>query len=405
METAIKKKKVLIFVPSFPVLTETFIQREIVYLAQNNNIEVNILSLEKGNGLPDTRLNEKLHYYRLNILRIIPTAFFILFNIKKIYIAFRNLDPKVMGFLKRIFLVIKSAGYTRKFRKFSPDFLFVHFMSEPSTIAMIAADILGIQFGISAHARDVIVNSQFMKEKVVKAKFILVCNKNALFHIEKTLNMKSIPNVYVHYHGIDFTEIDSLVSGMENPPTVPLVFNIGRLTEKKGHEYLIDASSVLKNRDINHLIYIVGPGPKYKELNDLVISKQLENFVKILGEGNGLPFEEISKIFRSSKVYVSSGVTSTDGDEDGVPNVLVEAAAFRVPIVTTDAGSTSDLVTNEVTGLLVRQKDYYALADAIERMLFDDTLRSRVIDTAYKLVKEKFDVAVNAEEIVKLINL
>ena len=85
-----------------------------------------------------------------------------------------------------------------------------------------------------------------------------------------------------------------------------------------------------------------------------------------------------------------------DGDRDGIPNVLIEAAACGLPIVTTPVSGIPELIADERTGLLVRPCDPAALADAIERLLQSATLRDRVRTNARKKVEEAFDLRRNA---------
>jgi len=169
--------------------------------------------------------------------------------------------------------------------------------------------------------------------------------------------------------------------------------------EKKGHEYLIEASSILKKRGISHLIYIIGPGPLYDNLNKKIESLDISSSVKILGEGKGLPFSDAISILKSADLCVFSGIKTEEGDEDGIPNVIVEAAAMNIPIVASDAGSVSELVTNEDTGILVRSRDAYMLADAIERQIFNRKEAEIMSSNAYKKVSMILDMDKNIIEL------
>jgi len=74
-----------------------------------------------------------------------------------------------------------------------------------------------------------------------------------------------------------------------------------------------------------------------------------------------------------------------------------------VPIVTTSVGSITDLITHEETGILVPQKDPRALADGIEKMIFDEGLRKRLIDNAYAKAREMFDLDKNVKALEDLL--
>jgi glycosyltransferase involved in cell wall biosynthesis len=96
-------------------------------------------------------------------------------------------------------------------------------------------------------------------------------------------------------------------------------------------------------------------------------------------------------------------ISTSWNDVDGVPTAMIEAALFKLPIVTTDAGSITDLITNSENGILVPQKDSEALAYALEKLIFDESLRIRLGENVYKKAKEMFDLEKNVKELEKLI--
>ena len=114
-----------------------------------------------------------------------------------------------------------------------------------------------------------------------------------------------------------------------------------------------------------------------------------------MGEGAGLPFSETSKYYSTSNVFVFSGINTEEGDADGIANVLLEAAASRLPIVATDSGSTKEFLENEESGVIVPQKDPLALADGLKRVLNDKELARRLAEEAHKKVSAEFNIETN----------
>ncbi len=404
--TTTTKKKILFFVPTFPVLTETFIEAEIDELVKRNNLDVWVLSL-KGDKkkLPD-RLKERTVYKRLGLM----TAFLgILFGVSRLGVAFEANELIKSGktnFIKSIFLFIKCLGYTRIISKIKPDLLVSHFLSGPSTICMFASKVLSLPYGISAHAKDVTVESELVPQKMATAKFVLVCNKNAQKSLIEQSGNVGLDKIILQYHGVDVKKYsEQPIKHKEKlvEPDKPLIVSIGRLTEKKGHTYLIEASKILKERGVNHLIDIIGPGPMYKELNDKVAELDLAGWVEIPGDGAGLPHKETLSYLGKADVGVFSGIKTDQGDEDGMPNALLEYASMSVPIVTTDTGSTRDFVENGKTGLMVPQEDPYLLADAIEKLIFDKELCSELTKNAFQKVSEEFNIDKNIVKLEKIL--
>ncbi len=171
----------------------------------------------------------------------------------------------------------------------------------------------------------------------------------------------SANNIYLQYHGVDFSSFDNYQCDLSRPQ-VPLIVNVSRLVEKKGQTFLIGAAEILKSKNEDFLIYIIGPGYLYDTLKDQIAASALENYVKILGDGKGLAFEETKAIVSKCDIFVFPAIETVEKDVDGMPNGVLEAAAFKKPCIVTDAGSVTELIQNDQTGLVVPQRDAQALA-------------------------------------------
>ena len=385
------RKKILVFVSRFPVLTETFIERELSKLVERNIVDLIVVALRRGDGSVSENLKDKVFYKREGLADIPGFLVYFFRNFSKVPALFRELEG---GFLKKTFVLLKSIGYAKYFSSFQPDLILAHFMSRQTTIALIASKVTGIPFAISAHARDVTVSSENVSQKIKNAKFVTVCNKNAFDYLMKLVGGNP-GNIFLSPHGIDFNKINPNVVGGVEKPNKTLILSVGRLAEKKGLKYLIEASKMLKDRGLEHLVYIIGPGLLYGKLMEEVKGLGLEDYVKILGEGKGLSQEETLKYFKSADTFVFPSIQTEEGDVDGVANVLLEAAAFKLPIVATDAGSTGEIILDKETGIVVAQKDSKALADALENIIKDGGLGERLGLEVYSKVLENFDLSKN----------
>ncbi len=298
--------------------------------------------------------------------------------------------------------LLKALGYARLFSKFHPGHIHVHFLSWPSTLGMVASILLNVPYSISGHARDVMVDGSLIPSKVKTAKFISICNKYAYRSCIEKSGVKFPTNIYQQYHGVDASKI-SLANPKMHKPERAFVFVGSRLVEKKGLSYVISASKLLKQRGIAHEIHIAGPGPLYKTLLEQIKQEGVEDTVEIHGEGKGVPWDDILEFYKVADVFAHPSIDTDIGDVDGVPTFVIEAALAKVPIVTTSVGSITDLITHEETGILVPQKDPRALADGIEKMIFDEGLRKRLIDNAYAKAREMFDLDKNVKALEDLL--
>ncbi|MBN1162286.1 glycosyltransferase family 4 protein [Patescibacteria group bacterium] len=407
------KKNVLIFIPEFPGLSETFIEREVAKLVEWGNMNIQVYSLKRGAGATSEKVIEKIRYHRLNISNLLFLPVFLLFRLGKVREAYKlvkiNPNRKFMG---NLFLFIKALGYARLFKSFKPDVIYANFMSEPSTICLIASEVLGTDFAISAHAKDVLVtehtkvdeNAELVANKVKKAKFVSICNKYAYEAALRQSDKEDHKKVHLIYHGLDFKSIENFKSGDLEKPDVSMIFTNGRFVEKKGHKYLIEASRILKDRGFSHVVYLLGaPGSYYQETVDYIEKLDVVSTVKVIGEGEGLPFEKVVAYYRIADVFAYPSINTEIGDADGIANTLIEACAFRLPIVTTDAGSISELIKNEETGLVVPQENSYELANALEKLIVDKEYAANLANNAYEKAVSMFDINRNVGEVQRLL--
>lgn len=401
-------RKVLVFVPEFPRLTETFIQREISGLIDLGNLEVSVFSLRKTKDELFPNVAPHVVYQRLKFPTLLVAGFYFLFKFPgrlwRTFIFF--LSTKEKSAPQKLFQFIKSVGYAYLFSQHTPDFIYANFMSWPSTVAMISSKLLEIPYAISAHAKDILTEGEFIKEKVDTAKFITICNRYAYEVCLAKSGRKNPTNVFLQYHGIDsaktFESIESAPRGKRL-----FIFNGGtRLVEKKGQKYLIEAVKILKDKNIDFELHIAGPGPLYNELVNQVKELGLEENVFIHGEGNGLPFNEVASLLKACDIVVQSNINSDSGDADGIPTFVIESALLGKPIVATDAGSIPELIVDGETGWIVPQKDPQALAEAIIKVslvIKDPLSHDNFGQNVQKKALEMFDLDTNIRKIERLL--
>jgi glycosyltransferase involved in cell wall biosynthesis len=412
MET---KKKVLVFIPEFPVLTETFIERELAKLAERGNVDLTIFSLKKGKNRLSDVLEDRVHYEKLTFGDFFTLLTFFVKNFSAISEAFFDFRKGIAGesgvkdgcvkpgLFKQVFTFLKSVGYTQKFLSFEPDFILAHFLSEPSTMVMHISRITHIPYGISAHAKDILVTSEYTRSKVKTSKFITICNKNAFISVLEQSRGLDISKVNLAYHGVDVRSILEETADKDFRTEKPLILANGRLVEKKGLEYLIEAVSLLKERGFEFILHIIGSGPLYEQLLDQINSLDLSHDVKIVGDNKGIPIDEVFLQYKAASVFAFPSIKTEEGDVDGIANVLFEAGIFRVPVVSTDAGSTGELIIDGVSGLVVPQRDSGALAEKIEILLKDEYLREELGEGLHNKVLEDFNLDKNIIELENML--
>ena len=176
--------------------------------------------------------------------------------------------------------------------------------------------------------------------------------------------------------------------------------SVGRLVEMKGFADLIDACALLRSRGIAYCCRIVGDGPLKAESEEPHRTARASSAEVQLLEP--VQQSEIRQFLSQATCFVLPCVTAADGDQDGIPNVLMEALAARVPAISCPTSGIPELIEHEKTGLLAPQRDPAALSRAIERVLADLPLRQRLAAAGYAKVDAEFNIRKNAARMGEL---
>lgn len=159
-------------------------------------------------------------------------------------------------------------------------------------------------------------------------------------------------------------------------PRAGLLF-VGRLAEKKGVTYLLEAFARLAPAHPDLRLRIVGDGPLRPALEAQAAALGIAARVEFLG---ARPPRDIPGFFREAALFVMPSVVAESGDQEGLGLVAAEALATACPVVAHDIAAVRDLIRDGETGLMVPPKDVPALAAAIERLLRDPAQAARLAE-------------------------
>ena len=275
--------------------------------------------------------------------------------------------------------------------------LHAHFCHTATTVTMFASRLSGLPFSFTAHAKDIYLPElnpgNILPLKMSRAKFIATCTKANEIHL-RNIAPRSAP-LYTIYHGLDTKQFSPLETSNSQPP---IVLSVGRFVEKKGYQFLVEACRILKEQGIKFECYIVGGGDA-DSIKTRVRELQLEDTIFI---HSAVTQEELRQIYQRATVFALACQIIENGDRDGIPNVMAEAMAMELPIVSTDISGIPELVENRVDGLLVPQKNATALAEAIAELLNDEAMRKRLGKAAREKILKVFDAEKTIVELQKL---
>lgn len=409
-----KKKKPLriAFIHNaFPVLSETFISKEMLGL-RKLGLQLEIYSLfrpeepQRDQGFPEGQniyyLLDSLNLWRLLSahvifmlsapLRYAQTACFVLqhgnravsvFSLMAALHSPRSATRDARQDMRLHFLL--AAPLARRMRADQVTFINSHFADAAASFALLTARLLGVQYGITAHAYDIFTPQFNMTEKLSGARFVLTCTlfNQQVLQKEHALQVKDKCRVF--YHGAATSRFERFVRPESSTSEI---LAVGRLAAKKGFPLLLAACARLREQQINFCCRIVGDGPMRQELADLIRDLKLDRHVQLTG---AVRSDATIAYYQRADLFVLPCLIEEDGNRDGIPNVIAEAMAMELPVVATDISGIPELVLHSETGLLVPQKNVEELTAAIILLLNDPGLRRRFGQAGRQRVKDVFD--------------
>jgi len=201
--------------------------------------------------------------------------------------------------------------------------------------------------------------------------------KHILSEKTKNRNIEVIPNPV---NAIDVTEC----------PKKNQVITIGRLTKEKGHTYLIEAFSKIKNKEWQLLI--VGDGKERESLERKCTELGLQNRVIFAGEQ-----KDLTKFLSESKIFILPSLS------EGFPNALIEAMSVPRACISTDCiAGPRDIIEDGVNGMLIEPANSDSMAKAIDTLIEDENLRNSIAKNAFK-IRENLNIDVIAKRYLDFI--
>jgi glycosyltransferase involved in cell wall biosynthesis len=177
------------------------------------------------------------------------------------------------------------------------------------------------------------------------------------------------------------------IPAAHRPARGALLF-VGRLVEKKGLKYLIDALPMILEKHPNATLRIVGEGQEKERIRNRLSELGLVEHVEFLG---AVANKTLTEIYHASDVVVFPSVVAGDGDREGFGLVLVEALGCECATVVTDLPAMRDIIQNGKSALIVPQKDPNLLAEKVSLLIDDDNLRQSLGKQGRQYVLERFD--------------
>lgn len=366
-----KRMRILLYSDFYGLLTTTFIRNEVVNLAQRHQILYLAGKVTQNDSGVSTR----------EIVFSLPKA------IKKIHWWLWNMD---------LLCTYKNSSFGKAFQNeinsFRPEIIHLHFGFEAIKVLQNTKTDLPVL--VHFHGYD--ASQMMLKKSYVSRLKKLFKQKNVtpvLVSDFMVSRFKKLGLIYHEYYllryGINLSQFNP--SERRQKPNEPKVFlQVSSLAPKKGHEYTLRAFRKALNEDpslTGKFIYkFTGEGPRKEELIKLSEELNMQDHIQFLGNCDA---KEVYQLLLSADYFVHHSVTDAQGDEEGIPNAIIEAMAMELPVLSTYHAGIPELVEHGVNGLLCDERDINTFAQQIKeitRWSFKPENRL-VVDTSYNMAK------------------
>lgn len=271
-----------------------------------------------------------------------------------------------------------------------------HFLHTPGSVARYAAEMTGLPWSCSAHAKDIWTTPAWEKrDKLRDLDWLVTCTAVGRDHLVSlgAEDLGKSGKVGLLYHGLDLERFPPPPE--RRPPRDgsdakdPLVIlSVGRAVEKKGYPDLLRALAGLPAALHWRFVHIGGGA----------LAAELQRDAELLGLADRIawrgaqPQDVVLTAYREADLFALASRIADDGDRDGLPNVLMEAQSQELACLTTKVSAIPELVRHGETGLLVPPQDPPAMTAALVALIQDPQLRSRLGAAGAKLVRRDFSM-------------
>ena len=271
--------------------------------------------------------------------------------------------------------------------------LYAHFIHTPGSVARYAAVMRNLPFSLSAHAKDIWTIPEWeIREKLLAARWTVCCTQS---YCDKLASTAPTASVHLLYHGVDLSRYPPPSHRPRNDLRLQIA-SVARAVEKKGLDTLLLALAELPASLDWHFSH-VGGGPELPKLQEMSRELGVADRIDWLGPRD---HDDVIAIIQKADVFCLPARLASDGDRDGLPNVLMEAYSQAVPVIASDVGGIAELV-DETCGILIPSDDPESLARAIAKLARSPVLRTSMGKAGRGRLAQRFDFQRNVSALVR----
>lgn len=384
--------RVALLFTRYPVLSETFLQREVEVL-HRDGFPFALFALWPGDAEQGAGAREPHVFSPWSLLSLFVYLPYWLWRRPRALLRFagalagssfrsaENLGENLLGIG---FALVRARGLARRF-----DHFHAVWASAPGAAAWALHELTDLPYSLSGHAYDLFENGgdALLSAKIPDAAFLRSSTRRGCRRWEAL--------------GADSRKVLLIRRGLPQLPPFPegrphaecpCLLGVGRMVEKMGFSYFLRILAALRDEGVAFRARLIGEGP---------LRQQLENEARRLGLAGqvvftgALPYAEVEKAFAIADLFFFTGRVDRRGDRAGFPNVVGEAMAWGVPVAATPTGAVGEGVGHGETGILLPPENADIAAAQVRDFLLDPALSAKCRRAARRWVEENFDARRN----------
>ncbi|MEY8200114.1 MAG: glycosyltransferase family 4 protein, partial [Colwellia sp.] len=315
----------------------------------------------------------------------------ILPNLKKSPILYLQIPFFLSAMFLSLFVLCK---------RIKPDVIHAHWIIPQGLIAILVGKLLNIPVIATAHGGDAfsLNNGLLSRLKRHTLRHCKAWTSNTPATAQAFGKTSSIPNIIPM--GVDIESFkNGAIENIGDHETRSIILFVGRLVEKKGVKYLIEAFSKLpKQAQQESVLWIVGGGDDQLALETQAKQLGIKN-IKFWGQ---IQNDKLPSFYAAASIFVAPSIIDSKGDTEGQGVILLEAMASGIPIISTNVGGIPDVISHNETGLLVQANNSAELSEGILSLLNNKELIKELTRKAQLNVEENYVWPVVSEQFISL---
>lgn len=312
--------------------------------------------------------------------------------------------PNLEIFGENLWAFCVGASLGKSFREDGIDLVYAPWPRGTATAAMVGASLAGVPYAIAARGDNLEPADPDLGDKIANAIFIRANNAADKGRIENFAGNSGLGKTELVYNSLTLPKASGPVGRFESD--VIRLLALGRFDVTKGFDDLLKACAILKQNGMKFHLTLAGGGGKVMGLGNLEdelrgLRKNLNLEAEVSMPGL-VSHDELPNILNQHDIFVAPCVVHSSGRRDGIPNTVIEAMAYGLPVVSTNVNALPEIVRNGETGISVEPNNPQALADAIIELASCPDKARTLGSRASEFADNLFDCQANAKRMADI---